>query len=390
MIMKAYTCHRTYNPPWSSWNGRNVSGGTHSRGVGELTDWQKGVVTRRQLLTAGFSREAIAQKLERGRWQQLYRGVYATFTGPVPREAWLWAAVLRAGPGAVLSHWTAAELHGLVAPPEPDEDLSSGIHVTVPATRRVRVPGIVIHMSGRIAQATQPNREPARTTVEDTVLDLTQASRTFDQVCGWITKACGRRLTTEEKLRAALAPRKKLAFRQEIEDSLAAAGIGVHSVLEFHYLENVERAHGLPVSMHQVRVVVDGKNAYRDVYYEQFRVAVELDGRVAHPDEDRAQDNHRDVVAGTEGIQTCRYVWHQVTERPCETAVLQARVLRQHGWQGIPVPCEPGCPVALAFPSRQSRDESASTQTGSRASHLVRLGESGTPSLVNFPAGLVR
>ena len=285
----------------------------------------------------------IAERLRRGRWQQLFRGVYATFTGPVPREAWLWAAVLRAGPGAVLSYWTAAELQGLADPPGGDP--ASGIHVTVTSARRVRVPGIVLHLSSRVAEATQPNREPPRTSIEETVLDLTQVTRDFDQVCGWITRACARRLTTPEKLRAALAARKKAMFRQEIEDSLAAAGIGVHSVLEYRYLHDVERAHGLPPALHQVRVVLDGKSAYRDVYYAEYRVAVELDGRLAHPDEERAKDNHRDVVASAEGIQTCRYVWEDVNERPCETAILQARVLWQRGWQGIPVPCGPGCPV---------------------------------------------
>src|SRR5690348_1788143 len=61
--------------------------------------------------------QMITTRLERGRWQQLQWGVYATFSGPPPRQAWLWAAVLRAGPGAVLSHLTAAELHGLLDTP---------------------------------------------------------------------------------------------------------------------------------------------------------------------------------------------------------------------------------------------------------------------------------
>ena len=77
----------------------------------------------------------IATRLERGRWQQLHWGVYAAFTGPPPRTAWLWAAVLRASPGAVLSHLTAAELHGLLDPP------AELIFVTVPSTRRISAPG---------------------------------------------------------------------------------------------------------------------------------------------------------------------------------------------------------------------------------------------------------
>src|SRR6266496_6090319 len=81
--------------------------------VAEIAQWQSGVISRKQLLDAGLSAQLITRRLERQRWQQLYRGVYAVFTVPPPRAAWLWAAVLRAGPGAVLSHLTAAELHGL-------------------------------------------------------------------------------------------------------------------------------------------------------------------------------------------------------------------------------------------------------------------------------------
>lgn len=110
------------------------------------------------------------------------------------------------------------------------------------------------------------------------MLDLAELSRTFDDACGWITKACGKRLTTEEKLRAALAMRKKMRWRPELNDVLAAAGNGIHSVLEYRYLRDVERAHGLPRSRHQVRVVIDGKVVYRDAYYEEYQLAVELDG----------------------------------------------------------------------------------------------------------------
>src|SRR5438309_573038 len=97
---------------------------------------QSGAVSRPQLLDSGLRAQAIFRRLERGRWQQLYRGVYAVFTGPPPRETWLWAALLRAGPGAVLSHLSAAELHGLIDYP------GESIFVTVPSARRVMAPGI--------------------------------------------------------------------------------------------------------------------------------------------------------------------------------------------------------------------------------------------------------
>ncbi len=319
----------------------------------EIARWQAGAISRQQLLDCGLSPQMIIRRIERGRWQQLFRGVYAVFTGPATRETWLWAAVLCAGRGAVLSHQTAAELHGLM------DSRTETIYITVPSNRRITTPGIVIRMSARIEMATQPGREPPRTTVEETVLDLTQLARTIDDACGWITRACGRRLTTEEKLRTALAMRKKMRWRTELHDVLAAAGDGIHSVLEYRYLRDVERAHRLPRSRHQVRVVIDGKVVYRDAYHDEYKLAVELDGRNAHPDDERWRDNHRDILAGAQGVQTCRYTWRDVYAHPCETAALQAQILRQRGWTGTPKPCSAGCPVGRGWPGRDTTRTSA-------------------------------
>ena len=185
-----------------------------SGAAAELACWQAGVISRQQLLAAGLTSQMITTRLERKRWQQLHWGVYAVFSGPLPRQAWLWAAVLRAGPGAVLSHLTAAELHGLLEPPV------EAIFVTVPSSRRISVPGLIVRTSRRISEATQAGRQPPRTSVEETVLDLAQLAWTFDDACGWLTQACGRRLTTAAKLREAQRLRKKMRWRHELEMSL--------------------------------------------------------------------------------------------------------------------------------------------------------------------------
>jgi predicted transcriptional regulator of viral defense system len=321
--------------------------------ISVLAQRQAGAISRQQLLDAGLNPQLIIRRLQRGRWQQLFRGVYAVFTGLPPRETWLWAAILSAGEGAVLSHQTAAELHGLLDPP------ADAIYVTVPSTRRIATRGLIIRTSGRVEQARQPNRAPPRTSVEETVLDLVQLAPGFDAVCGWITKACAKRLTTEEKLRAALAVRKKMRWRTELDDVLTAAGSRIHSVLEYRYLRDVERAHGLPRSRHQVRVVIDGRVAYRDAYYEEYHAAVELDGRLAHPDEERSRDSRRDNRAYARGVQTSRYGWRDVYADACETALLQAQILRRRGWPGTPKPCSAGCPVGRAFGQRRSQRKGA-------------------------------
>ena len=162
-----------------------------------LAQRQHGIVSRSQALRAGLSPDMIKFRIRSGRWQPLHLGVYATFSGIPGRGARLWAALLAAGPGAALSYQTAAELHGLSDKP------ADPIHVSVPRERHlVAVEGVRLHRSARAAEPIQGGSYPPRTTVEETVLDLTQVARSFDDVCGWVTRAIARELTDERKLQA--------------------------------------------------------------------------------------------------------------------------------------------------------------------------------------------
>jgi hypothetical protein len=83
----------------------------------ELAHAQAGVVTSQQAVAAGLTKAALAWQLHSQRWQQPYRGVYVLCSGPPGRETVLWAAVLRGGRGAMLSHQSAAELAHLIDRP---------------------------------------------------------------------------------------------------------------------------------------------------------------------------------------------------------------------------------------------------------------------------------
>jgi hypothetical protein len=288
----------------------------------------------------------IKFRVRSDRWQQLHPGVYATFSGIPGRGSWLWAALLAAGPGAVLSHQTAAELHGLSDQP------TSPIHVTVPAHRHVvAVSGVCLHRSARAVEAVLGGSQPPRTRVEETVLDLIQTAKTFDDVRGWVTRAIARELTDETSLRHAMTSRNRLRWREDLAELIVAAAGGDHSVLEFRYHRDVERAHGLPESARHVRFVTPGgRRGRRDRVYEPYGVVVELDGRLAHPAENKWQDKTRDNAAAAAGNQSLRYGWEQVKWQPCETAAEVARVLRRRSWDGRPRPCSPGCPVQRDLP----------------------------------------
>lgn len=314
--------------------------------LGEFARFQAGVVTRRQALGSGVSTNAITSKLRHERWRQIHRGVYATFTGPVSREAQLWAAVLYAGKGARLSHQTAAEVHGL------SDGRASLIHVTIPANRRVRpANGLSIHISARTDPgASFPRGVLPRTCAEETVLDLVHAGRDIDEVCGWVTSAFGRRLTKEGPLRATMTTRKKLRWRRQLDEMITAAAGGAHSVLEFRYDRDVERAHGLPAARHQVPFTKpDGRRGFRDRYYAEFGLVVELDGKQAHPDERSGADVRRDNAATAGGGATLRYDWRAVRVDACATAAQVADALRSRGWTGRLKPCSASC-GALGHP----------------------------------------
>jgi len=188
--------------------------------------------------------------------------------------------------------------------------------------------------------------DPPRTTVEETVLDLTQTAKSFDDVCGWVTRAIARELTDESRLQAAMTLRTKLRWRADLHELIVAAAGGDHSVLEYRYHRDVERAHGLPEPSRQMPFAAPGgRRGRRDRVYEEYGVIVELDGRLAHPAENQWKDKARDNAAAAKGQQSLRYGWAQVKWEACATAAEVARVLNLHGWDGRPRPCSPGCPV---------------------------------------------
>lgn len=314
-------------------------------GLDDLLQRQHGVLSREQALASGLSQDAIQERVDRGKWQRTHRGVYAAFSGRVGRKSQLWAAVLRIGPDAAISHQTAAELEGLLDRP------SEVIHITAPASRRPRpVEGIKIHRSRRLDDARHPARQPSRTRTEETVLDLVDTAHTLDEALSWAARACGRRLTTSRRLLDALHRRTRIRWRAELEEGLTDIGRGAQSLLELRYLRNVERAHGLPEGKRQHPAKRSGRQQWDDVVYERYRTVVELDGRIGHIHDGRWRDMDRDNAVAAAGRLPLRYGWSDVTERYCKAALQVAQALHQGGWSGSPRPCGPSCAIVDARP----------------------------------------
>lgn len=274
---------------------------------------QNGVFTREQALAAGISDSATKFRVRQGTWRRICTGVYSIVPQPLDldRAAVLWAAVLYSGAQeCTLSHETAAELHGLTDGP------SETVHVSVPSSRRV-VPqaGMRIHRMKRLGRTELPAGELPCTSIENTVLDLTEMTEKLDDAYDWLGRALGRQLATSQTIGSALASRTRIRWRPELLQALGeTTGRGL-SLLEQTYVRDVEQAHGLPASTRGER---------RDRVYRDYGVAI-------HLGEDR---------------------WPVAYQNPCAFAGAVALLLRDHGWAGAVHPSSADCPIVATEPVR--------------------------------------
>jgi predicted transcriptional regulator of viral defense system len=131
--------------------------------VARIAERQWGVVTRAQLRGAGLSDAGVDRWVESGRIHRIHRGVYAVGHRSLAIEGRLAAALLYAGPTAMLSYTTAAWWWGI------QKTAPRLIHISAPG-RRASPAGVRLHHPRRL-EGTRHKRLPA-TTVERTLLDL--------------------------------------------------------------------------------------------------------------------------------------------------------------------------------------------------------------------------
>ena len=137
------------------------------RAIFELARRQHGVFGRAQAVQLGLSAEAIDHRVRAGRLQLVRRAVYGL--GPLQSKLAHWmAAALAGGPGAVVSHRSAAELWGLIS------GFTAPIHITASSGRRRRK-GLQFHRPQCLDdERTEVDGIPV-TTVPRTILDCAPA-----------------------------------------------------------------------------------------------------------------------------------------------------------------------------------------------------------------------
>jgi very-short-patch-repair endonuclease len=289
------------------------------RRIAALARQQHGLVTRAQLLAAGLRPGAVDRRLRGARLRALHRGVYLVGPLALPRTP-LMAAVLACGPGALLSHGTAASLWDLV----PGRGAGDPLDVAVPGGDRRR-PGIRIHRIGPLAPAERteldgiPVTTPART-----LLDLagTVAGRELEQA---IARGERAGLVTARELAGALSRRRGRPGAAALRLLLDAAHRPAltRSEAEERFLALVRQA-GLPAPEVNVRV----GPFELDFLWRAAGLAVEVDGFRFHASPAAFErDRRRDARLAARGIQVIRLSWRQVADEGLVTAVQVAQAL---------------------------------------------------------------
>lgn len=308
----------------------------------EFAKTQGGVVTIAQAESHGVGYEVIRGQVAAGRWTRLHDGIYLLGNMRPAVASRRWAALLACGPGAVLSHTTAADTFAI-----PRWLSRSLIEISIPAERvKVSIPGIRVHRSRLLpAKATVYDGWPI-TSAADTVLDLIAEMRRPSDVVAILTDACRTKAVTADEILKAMGCRKRQRHRQLTKDVLGDVVGGVESNLEHTYLVRVERPHSLPIGRRQVKASAGGAKIRRDVEYDEFETVVELDGRAGHEGSGQHRDRRRDNAGTRKGKATLRYGHADLTE-PCEVASEVGAVLRRNGWTGVPTPCGSRCTAGM-------------------------------------------
>jgi len=243
-----------------------------------------------------------------------------------------WKARLAAAtltlPGAIVSHQSAASLHGLSPM---GKDL---VVVTVRMNTTHSFPGAIVHQSTDLRNdAIETVSGLPVTSVARTVVDLASVLGTHS-LGRFVDECLLTRQTTIEKLVETLA---KLSRRgkpgvEKLREVLAAHGMGAvpESELERALLALIDAA-GLPAPTLQFMVPWHrGRSGRVDCAYPEAKLIIEADGRRWHSrDTDFEEDRRRDNLAALAGWRVLRFTWQQVHSGSGEVIRMVAEALGQ-------------------------------------------------------------
>jgi very-short-patch-repair endonuclease len=288
--------------------------------IAELAALQYGVVARRQLLAMEIGAGAIETRLRQHYLHPLHRGVYAVGHLALVALAREMAATLAAGPGAVVSHRSAAAVWHLLR--QQDE---GAVDILIPRSGRGTRPGLRVHRSKLLSKRDVRHlRGLAVTSPVRTLIDLTEAAtdRELDRATH---EALARNLTNVREL---LREMERFRGRRGLTRLRSLIDAADHPMLtrseaEERFLALV-RAGELPAP--EVNVLVEGYEV--DFLWREQGVVVEMDGFRFHSSRQAFErDRRRDADLQASGLSVLRFTWRQVVNEPHATIARTARAL---------------------------------------------------------------
>ncbi|HEV3127793.1 MAG TPA: DUF559 domain-containing protein [Solirubrobacteraceae bacterium] len=286
--------------------------------AGRMAGRQFGRISWAQLRRLGFAGATINAWVKQGYLYHRLPGVYAVGHDAPGVEAELAEALLYAGPGAMLSHGTAAWWWRLIDRPP------STINVSTPRRCRSRR-GIAVHQR-RDCRRTWRQRLPV-TSVAQTLLDFASAA-SLNRVRTAMARAEYQRLLNPEEVEGLLGPgrvggRKLRSALRRHQPRLAQA----RSPTEIAFFTLCEKF-GLPLP--EVNARVAGWTV--DFFWRQQGVVVEVDPYGNHHTPAQVdRDRRKDLALRATGLVVHRYSRDQVEQAPAAIAADMTAALARRG-----------------------------------------------------------
>ncbi|WP_327042467.1 endonuclease domain-containing protein [Micromonospora ureilytica] len=278
-----------------------------------------------------LSTKAIRHRVATGTWRQIHRAVFVAHNGPVTAGQLRWAAVLAAGPQAILGGLTAAQAGGLRGFP------GRPIHILLPAScRRGSLPaGVLAHRTVTLRdQDVLAVGQPRRTRAARSIVDAAQWSGDDQQARSIVAAAFQQRIVAGDDLNRVVERLPRVRRRQLVLAAAADAAGGAHSVAELDFLRLIRRA-GLPEPARQkIRYDSTGRRRYLDAYFEHWRVHVEIDGGQHVDPQAWWADMRRQNDLWIEGDRVLRFPAWAIRTHPDEVLTQLRAALGAAGWQG--------------------------------------------------------
>ncbi|HEX5619285.1 MAG TPA: type IV toxin-antitoxin system AbiEi family antitoxin domain-containing protein [Solirubrobacteraceae bacterium] len=265
--------------------------------IAQLAAEQWGVLSLHELLQCGVSDDGVERRVQSGHLHRIHRGVYAVGHANLPLEGRFLAATKACGPTAVLSHYSAATLWGLV-----DWD-DRHPEVTVPGTTTRTHKGIRVHRSRTLRRADVMRRQGVW---------VTTPARTIRDLSSKLPYKTVRRAA-----RHALS--LKLVAPHQLPRPIAAAIAPTRSELEDAVLDLIIE-HGLEPPDVNKPLHIDGRRVIPDFRWPAQRLIVEADGAKWHDNAIARQDDaERQAILEAHGERVVRVTWEQAITGRRET-----------------------------------------------------------------------